>query len=150
MISTTIQEALKMDSSEFEDHYLYLVRDGETVFYVGRSKNLLNRLGQVFGYTSPIDTMELRYLYMDNLPQSNAWVFEAFTLSDCEEEVMEYERNYSRNFNKERYRKRYYDPERLETSMKIAQQVLILKYKPCLNTIGNPTPSALPKNYKRR
>ena len=87
MITATIGELLsgKLDKMDTGGHYLYLVRDGETILYVGKSRDVIERLrghlgdgGWVFYGPSQLGEM-IRV----NLPQSRGWEVVLLTPADC-------------------------------------------------------------------
>lgn len=148
MITLTIDEALK-GTHDVSGHYIYLYRDQEVVFYVGRSYYPLNRLLQHMA----LDGTSLGDItgdtISDNLPASLHWTMELYTLEECKEAV---QTHYKGSYHW--YCKHI---QAMDTSLAPptdlickAEQAMIEKYNPCLNAIGNRTPSTLPDRYIKR
>ncbi len=113
------------------DHLIYRVREAETIFYVGLSRagvidRALSHLGMgPFGEVS--EPSELDRFIMSQSPDSEQWVFDFLTLSDCEA-ITGY----------------FYQACR---SVGAAEQDLIEMYKPYFNRKHNPSGGKLPARY---
>lgn len=66
MLTFTIREALE-GTYNTTDHYLYLYRDGEVIFYVGRSISPFDRMMQHLGLEGNSD--RLGDVIQNNLPE---------------------------------------------------------------------------------
>ena len=132
MIQITVGDLLDDKTDELENYCIYVVRDGETVFYVGESaRGVVNRLLDHLGLgLMAVLPSVLGETVFCNLPQARAWRIDLYTLEDCTPFVNEQFPAYKR------------------WGIKEAEQALIAKLRPCLNTAHNPTPSALPECYK--
>lgn len=107
---------------------LYVVRDGDVVFYVGQSQNVINRLWDHLGegcWARVQGKSNLGRLIKFNLPASRVWQIELLTVEDCQD-----------------YGETYGDVSR-------AEQLLIDYHSPYLNVKGNRASSGLlPECYK--
>ncbi len=125
MIETTIGDILsdKALVLKTEDHYIYVVRDGATVFYVGQSRCPLTRLLGHMGqgeWVFPGGVSSVGEMIRVNRPQSLDWQIELLTLADCN-----------------------------AADVNTAEGALIHLYAPLLNRQGKRRRSApLPKRYK--
>jgi predicted GIY-YIG superfamily endonuclease len=99
---------------------VYLIRDGNTVIYIGKSRNPLKRLFQHFGHLS-----RPSLFYLDYKPYARHWTVELYTIEECEE------------VTGKRCR-----------SMANAEIAMIQHFHPCANTTYNLAPSAYPPSYK--
>lgn len=139
MIKLSVGELLTEEIDEINalGHHIYVVRDGDVVFYVGKASNpiirLLSHLGKGnWGWTG---TSVVGNLIRDNLPASENWQVEIFTPSECGIEKGKIEETPTIV---------YYT----DSAISEAERQSIIKYKPCLNTIDNPQPTPLPKRYR--
>ncbi len=69
MFQCTIKDALEQ-RHETSGHYLYLVRDSDTVLYVGMSRSPLDRLQEHLGISGHQLNSRLGDVFSDNLPSS--------------------------------------------------------------------------------
>jgi hypothetical protein len=96
MLEMTIADVLKRDIPPYDDHYLYIVRDGETVFYVGRSLDPVSRLHEhICGGrrdVSYLGQLIRRCAREANLFAAPAleWQVELLTLADCKPYIDRY------------------------------------------------------------
>jgi hypothetical protein len=125
----TIYEWIKKVEAEklgeqAEDYRLYLIHDGETVFYVGQSQNPYNRFLAHMGLAGRNAPSEVGTFIRENAPASGDWTFEQYTLEDCSQ-VIEACRN-----------------------VDDAEEALIKLYRPYFNAAANPDPVPLPARYK--
>jgi hypothetical protein len=86
VLTLTIGKALNeyVDTGE---HYLYLYRDGDAIFYVGKSVQPLERLLQHLGRALPYAPDTVGQVILENMPASLSWLIDLYTLSDCRETV---------------------------------------------------------------
>lgn len=138
MKQLTIREMLQEEPGIMtEDYRLYMIRDGETVFYVGQAGNPYNRfLSHIegFGGNGPSHVGEFLFA---NAPRSGAWLFEQYTIEECRPFVEEYRATF---FKAPRALGDYFGLDEAEKS-------LIKHYRPCLNTAMNPNPLPIPEQY---
>lgn len=87
MIKTTMGELLDTELAgvDTEGHHIYMVRDGDTIFYVGKSRCPVSRL---LGHCGRGDwtfdgVSQLGRLIRCNWPVSRFWQVELLTVSDC-------------------------------------------------------------------
>jgi hypothetical protein len=159
MYSITIREALETLPGT-GDHFLYLYRDGEIVFYVGRSIDPIERLEQHLGTLGGNSFFKDRDLpgnvIRKNYPESLNWLIDLFTLKDCQPFIGKNSplpawmnkrdcKTYKRLLKSLEVGGFSYD----KYAMEMAEQALINNYHPCLNARGtNHFTSDLPKKYR--
>jgi len=81
MIETTIGDILDGNEPETSGHCIYVVRDRDTVLYVGKSeRNVTDRIRRHLGV---FYETALGRLIQDNLPESRDWLVELLTLNNC-------------------------------------------------------------------
>lgn len=113
---------------------IYVVRDGDCVFYVGQSNSVTARLDEHLGRSSrggPLSPSRLGQVIRDNLPGSRSWVVEFWSVVECKRELADVS---SRSWQ--------WDKDDAERAMIEAR-------RPCLNTMGNPHGRRLPDQYRR-
>lgn len=149
MYRTTIKGAFgdstDMTEEEMEGFYgpqIYVVRDSDVIFYVGRSVDPFSRIYQHMGYERKLPT-NLGRLILDNQPESDEWTFECYSLKDCGSIIRQ-------------SLPQGWDEGMKEAMIKIcennaskAEGCMIQALNPCLNTLHNDTPSKLPEKYMR-
>jgi len=167
MLQSTIGELLdgKLNDLDTGDHYLYLVRDGGVVFYVGRSQyvpdRLLAHMGKGPWGWRGTSASTLGQTVEQNLPESLAWQIELFTPGECGVEP-----DVTKAITKEAWEKKWHpdvlkmlpwrecqgqDSVRYTKDMiAYAEELLIAKSHPCLNTVHNHDPGTLPLKYYNR
>lgn len=163
MKTYTIKEALLDDSSTIPG-FVYVVRDGEVIFYVGISQSPTLRICQHVGmadahelYCSPqkfIEDMETKktksYRWtcspvgsciLDNAPESLNWSFDVYEKADAIEVIKRI--GYAKIFPNllPMMEHGWYDQRQL------VENALIDELKPCFNRMGNNHPSAVPDRY---
>lgn len=85
-----------IDKEEWGDttgaHCIYVVRDGDTVFYVGQSASIIQRLwghmgNEIHGGWASFGhrASDLGRLIRANLPQSRDWIIDLLTLKECKD-----------------------------------------------------------------
>lgn len=142
MIKATVDDLLDgtLDEMGMESlgHNIYIVRDGDTVFYVGQSGDPIDRLLTHLGRGTRswcAGPSSLGQLIVSNLPESGGWQIELMILGDCEPYI-----NTVWPWMK-RFSIRGDDWEGL------AEKAMIRTLHPCLNTTHNENPIPLPKHY---
>lgn len=107
---------------------IYIVRDGKTIFYIGKSNaDIIDRVKSHFGFGDrfPGCSAHLYSLMIDNIPQSGKWKIDFLTIDDCS-------RRLKRKFS----------------SVEDAEIAMIYSIGPCLNTTyNNGNRQALPRKY---
>lgn len=89
MITMTVFDLLRKDSDSIDttDHYIYLVRNNQDVFYVGTaaSVGVIRALLQHLGLIDPgkDKVSKLGQAIIQNYPQSYRWQIDLFTVDDC-------------------------------------------------------------------
>ncbi len=140
MITSTVGALLdgELDALELAGHALYLVGDGETVFYIGRSRDPVGRMWQHLGLTltggqlwSDYCLSPLGHLVKANLPEARDWRIELLTPAECEPVIHEMNPHF-----------KHWDAAG-------AEQALIWHWRPCLNCTHNDNPARLPDRYRR-
>jgi hypothetical protein len=116
-----------------DEYRLYLVRDGSLVFYIGQSKDAVNRLANHIGLGQNfIPSSKLGALIVNNMEEAVNWDIDFLTIKDCHPIVRE-----------------MYPKTKMPTA-NIAEKALIKKFCPCLNVDHNDSPTQLPDKYKSR
>jgi hypothetical protein len=145
MIKITIRDLLVLDDKldaklikliEDSNCRVYLWRDGDIIFYVGKSDvaiidRLLTHLGRgPWSWGEPLSPMGR--LVQQNLPESLAWQVELYTIDDCAAEI-----------------RRHFPRKHVDSvASDVAEKALILEHRPCLNVVDNNFPQPLPGRYK--
>ncbi len=158
MLKTSLKGLLqgKLEGKTFK-HYIYLVRDRETVFYVGKSLDPVRRIYEHLGWDrgEKEDKSELGRLIIQNLPKSLHWKIELLKLRDCEFEVAKIMVKFTQSsegmliedFIEEIEKYRLECEINLDGAMRWAETAFILFYHPCLNKQRNYFPSPVPTRY---
>ena len=153
MLTMTIEQATGRDAPDTEDHYLYLIRDGETVFYVGQSIDPITRLSDHLGTALKFPgtgSDSLGWMIGDNLPDSLGWIFELYTLADAltfikehatERRLASYQRMVQRLLAEEG------DWGDLKETKDMAEDAMIEHFRPCLNVARVHFESPIPMRY---
>jgi len=121
-----------------EPYCIYVVRERETVFYVGRSWDPQQRLREHFGLSWRSSGGTISSLYEQYPEEALGWQIDLYTLEECEPQVVVY---------LHRRLEVYQNPAHYEKSMRDAEVAMILHLRPCLNVSNNPSPSRLPDQY---
>lgn len=136
MIVTTIKEILRdtVRDDESENFRIYVVRDAETVFYVGKAerRHILERVREHFGegtFSWAHGLSPLGALVRANAPSSEAWKVELMTVSDYTPSVQKH------------------SPWYKTPDASIAERAMIQELCPCLNVTHNPNGQRLPEKY---
>lgn len=148
MIVSTMRAILDdtVTSQQLQDHYLYLVGDGETILYIGQALNPIERLESHLGLHWRRSKSLFGELFEANRPSSLDWRVELYRLVDCADLLERYIMPELPSYTLELY----YDPARLKGSITWAEQALIRHYRPCLNDRSNNERTPLPERYKRQ
>jgi hypothetical protein len=128
MFTATLREILSDSNGELLQHHnnlqqwLFVVREGSTVFWVGEASNVRRRVGEhLGGYPSALGK-----LILGNVPSSFDWIFEIWTLADCKP----------------------YLPTGTALNVETGKRALVAHYQPCLNVADNLRPTPLPARYQ--
>lgn len=142
MVSITVEDflrgnvkALTKDYELYELFQIYIIRDGESVLYVGRAVNVLKRLREHIGSSKQSSLDYIGDLVWANMPASKQWQIEVLTIEDCMPMVREQYQAYRNDIS-------------LLASAKTAEQALITFYQPSANERNNPNGQALPGHIK--
>ncbi len=132
MQKLTMKEALDMydNDSRIQD-YIYLYRDGEVIFYIGKSVQPFERLQEHLGQGEDKRCQsfpdQVGKLILNNQPVSLEWRVEIMSLEEIH--------------------------AKQESSIKIGiddmEKELIMHFKPCLNDMYNRNPTPLPLHYRK-
>lgn len=129
MKSVRIQDVLERQIDHVLGHLIYVVRDGDVVFYVGQSKrDVVMRFWEHMNKPS-----RLGQLITLNRPQSMNWLVDYYTLADCQPYVKQ-----KSLFSMQEWQ--HFD-------MNMAEQGMIAQMRPILNKDFNPNPMPLPARY---
>lgn len=128
--SVTLKDALAGTYSEPPPYSLYVVRDGETVFYVGQTTDAIETRLQRHALSS------LGQFITANAPESDGWQVELVDHRDCAPAV------------RAGLWPTLPDGARLDPD--IAEIALIRVLRPCLNSTYNTNPRPLPERYQCR
>lgn len=135
MIVTTIGAALEMldPENDEDEQYIYLYSEGETIFYIGKSRQPFERLRGHLGQgddkrSQPFPDLIGR-LILDNRPYSLEWTVRVIPLSEIHAALK---------------------PPPVSTDIDLIEQELIARFHLCLNRTGNRTPAPLPEKYLKR
>jgi predicted GIY-YIG superfamily endonuclease len=142
MLTTNMQSVIEgaVHADEARDHFLYLVRDDEVVWYIGQSIDPVQRLQTHLGMTWRAKS-RLASVFERHLPQALQWIVVLYSLADCESLVKQY---ILPQFAPYYTLACYYDPSRLPGAMTFAEQALIEHYHPRLNVRMNTLPAIFP------
>ena len=132
MISLSLGEVLNGWNGNPGDFRIYMVGDGNLVFYVGKlERSIVDHILEHCGLEDNGRTPDrLGQLILDKAPASNGWLVDLLDLKDCEPII------------------KAVTPmsKRLDSAQ--ALFCVITYYRPCLNEKDNPNPSSLPERYK--
>lgn len=127
MLTLAMEKAIK-EYTDTGEHYLYIYRDGDTILYVGKSVQPLERLLQHLGRALPYTPDNVGRVIQENMPESLTWSVDLYTLSDCQEVVKIHKPGtfvaFQRYLAQETFRKE---------AMMIAEEALIRHHRPYLN-----------------
>ena len=129
-----LADTFAVDDWQARHPKVYVVRDGDVVFYVGQSDDPVDRLlahaglgawGHLTGTSSLGRTIE------DNLPSARGWTIELWTVQECKEALVD-ETTESQRWDKD-----------------LAEEEMILRQRPYLNAIHNRGGYSLPERYRK-
>ncbi len=156
MLTMTIEQATGDNPPDETGYYLYLVRDGDTVFYVGQSvepyERLSNHIGLALLYEGT-GSDSLGSMIGDNYPDSLAWIFELYTLQDCEPFIEHHATSREQAAFQKALRKieaETIDRFGLKCAMDDAEDALIEHFRPCLNRARVHFDSLIPMRYLKK
>ena len=148
MIQTTVGALLddKLEDADWRGYGLYVVRDGDIVFYIGQtSRHVITRLWEHLGLGFTGGRLWCEYsmstlgrLIKINMPESRKWQIEFPSLLDCQPLIADMDKDWFMECCT-KFRRNMLDT---------CEQALINHHKPCFNTIYNPHPRSLPERYK--
>lgn len=144
----TFPDLIRNDNPS-ELYRIYIVSENDTIFYVGQAGNpiirLCKRLNPYDGETSEKQFTCFLRRYIEYA--LSTWKIQLLTLQDCESLVVEtiLARDCEAETIKSKIIEKYTTDE--TWAMKQAENVLIWRYRPCLNEIHNPFPTQLPPKY---
>lgn len=135
MLQTTIHDVVNTSwekiNPDCTTYLLYLVRDDETVFYIGQSYSPLDRLQSHMGLSwRGEQASKLGICIQENAPDSDNWHVELYTLADAAI-----------------YVEKYYGRALPIYDISIAEVSMIRVHRPCLNVTHNRDPLPLPAKY---
>jgi hypothetical protein len=132
MISLFLGEVLNGWNGNPGDSRIYMVRDGNLEFYLGKlERSIVDLILEHCGLEDSSRAPDrLGQLILDNEPLSNGWLVDLLDLNDCEPIIKEVTPMY----------------KWLDSAQ--ALFCLITYYGPCLNEKDNPNPIPLPERYK--
>jgi hypothetical protein len=129
MKTFTVTEIVNASIDNTLGHMIYLVRDGDLIFYIGQSKrNIIIRFQEHLQKPS-----RLGQLIQVNQPASDKWVVEFYTLADCRPFIQQ---------------KSLFPMQAWEHfDMDIAEKGMIQALRPVVNKDFNHHPTPLPLAY---
>jgi hypothetical protein len=96
MLPMTIKEMLqKQPGIQVIRYRLYLIRDGEVVFYVGQSTNPYNRFLSYMSLDGRNGPSHTGTFLIENAPASGTWMFERYTVEECSPFVEQFRATFS-------------------------------------------------------
>jgi hypothetical protein len=136
MITITVSDILEYTCPNLSGHNVYVIRDGEFVFYVGATWNPNTRLMQHFGQSNEFGYAPLYELgfFQANEPESHGWQIDLYTLEEvaASEGIAVNER---------------WPAKWLLNKM---EDALILKFSPTFNYGLLPNRKVIPPHYRKR
>lgn len=158
MIEATVGELLDGDLEvDTRGHYIYIVRDDDTVFYVGQTKRGIgNRIREHCGAGQRPGKTRMGRLIESNLPLSLGWQVELLTVKDCGIEPwrpnvsQEEMSRFAREIEQPMIAFLPPAPDWFASSLEVdkAEDTMILRYHPCLNCTHNLDSKPLPERYR--
>jgi len=139
MLSVTLAELLQDDFEGLPLAVVYVIRDGETVFYVGRTSQgikarIFGHLG-LPGYSYGASPSPVGRLIWENAPGCLTWQVEHWTVKDCLQDLGQWDPRWPDWWERS-------DGSDVEGNM-------IRALRPCLNYTHNENGRALPETYRR-
>ncbi len=140
----TIKEVLAHEAGLQEaEYHLYIIREDETVFYIGQAGNTYNRLLYHLGWLGQSGATHVGQFILDQAPQSDTWLFEQYTVEECAPFVLAYQATFPEDIQA------FYRAYPAKPNVNDAEEALIKLHRPCLNTAMNPQPPPLPEKYRK-
>lgn len=151
MLQMTIKEALlkwKQDQRGIraEFYQIYVIREEETVFYVGKSGDPEARLLSHLGMDWHADTSPIGRFIIRQVPASGSWLFLQYTVEECIPFVDQYRATLP-GTDQALFRM-FGDQNRCDVDF--AEEALIKIHRPHFNTAMNPDPCPLPEKYREK
>lgn len=141
MIRMKVKDFLKgkLIDMDYSSHHVYIYRDGDFVFYVGKSEDIMARLWEHIGPVRGCSYYgrfgkcgdDVGRLIEVNAPDSLFWEIELLTIEDC------------RAYLNEVPSGGFYD-----TKLAIVEKLLIEKFSPYLNGTFNANARSLTSKYR--
>ena len=136
-----------------DSHYLYLVRDGDTVFYVGQSTDPIHRMHEHIGLAihDPRFGDDLGGMIGENYPESRDWILELYTIADCADFVVEqYSEEIAAKFKRGLARMLAEEEDYRPGLVNTSEKALMRHFRACLNVANAVYESSIPERYTRR
>lgn len=147
MLQMTLKEfAIKVrqnkPSMREQPYEIYVIRDEETIFYVGKSVDPEDRLLGHMGMDWHATTTPIGRFIIEQAPASGNWLFLQYTVEECIPFVHEYRATLS----KELYAiLSMCNP----CDVDVAEEALIHLHRPHFNKAMNYNPCPLPEKYRK-
>lgn len=138
-IKDAVNDEISILPIEYAGSRIYVIRDGETIFYVGQSVDPVYRIQQHLGYERQ-PASRIGRLILANEPESDEWIVECYQLEDCRpifEKHVEFPDEQLRKFL----------VNFACTDVQRAESYMINALHPCLNSTFNKKPNPLPTKY---
>ena len=116
-----------------EPYRVYVIRDAETVLYVGKSIDIPSRLGEhlgLYGRFGPGYPDRIGCVIHENLPESRSWAVDLLTVTACRKELG-------------------MAMDGLNWDVDKAEREMIRSLRPCVNVTYNEHGNPLPDQYRR-
>lgn len=163
MLTFQLNDVLKDKLPDFQFYNIYLVRENDVIFYIGKAADAPERIKQHFGLSSSFNSFSsFADLILKNNPKSKRWKVNFYTIDDCRKIVgtkhlprynhknaqwpppfpcESYTKTKWREFNETAHDCRLLDD---------AEIAMIRHFRPCFNKTYNEYPSALPEKYMKQ
>ena len=143
MITQTIKELLQAKKLPM-GYYLYMFRDGDTIFYIGQSTDPLKRFKRHVQ-----DNTTIAAVINANLPDSLQWEYVLILLDECSPMVEKHQNVFYSFFTERLEQMKPYGNLHDVGLVDIAERALIDFYQPYLNIMEVSYTNNLPDKYKR-
>lgn len=142
MLQVTVDDILNGDRNKLdptdEPFCIYVIRDGSTVLYIGKSNDPFARLQAHFGKSWHGSGGSIGPFYEQHKDKAGDWQIDLYTLVECEHVVLQVF-----SCTAETYR----NPHFHDAMVSRAEIAMIRHYRPCLNGTYNENASPLPEKY---